>query len=80
MDEAFKIPTLIPQDLQLIHDIVGPDLSATKPPVPSSDTKGKEADHNIDSSDNDTDSEGEVEADILIGIDEDGGSRAYAHH
>ncbi|CDO73451.1 hypothetical protein BN946_scf185013.g86 [Trametes cinnabarina] len=64
---SFTVPSAIPQDLQLIQEIIG-DI-----PIPSSSTeKVDEAysdhDHGTDSG---TDSEKEVEADILGGLDDD---------
>ncbi|KAH9849222.1 Gar1/Naf1 RNA binding region-domain-containing protein [Lenzites betulinus] len=64
---SFALPSVIPQDLQLIQDLVGeiPEPSTSKiieTPVDS------DHDHGTDS---DTDSEKEVEADILGSIDDD---------
>ena len=59
----FKIPSAIPQDLLLIHDLVG-EAPAPHTPEPHP------VDDSIASSDSDTDSEREVEADILAGVDE----------
>ena len=71
----FKVPFYLPQDLALIQDIVG-EIPA---PTPSRSSKSSSplplrpvADDSIDSSDeSDTDSEKEVEADILAGIDDE---------
>lgn len=67
----FKVPSMIPQDLQIIQDIVGelplpPVKNATLEPSPQDN-----ADDSLDSSDNgsDADSEEEVEADILGQLD-----------
>ncbi|OCH86658.1 NAF1-domain-containing protein [Obba rivulosa] len=67
---AFKVPSIVPQDLQIIRDIVGelPTASSSKAPAASQ----PEDDHEIASSDSDSDSEREVEADILNGpLDDD---------
>lgn len=83
-DAAFKVPALIPQDLQLIQDIIGdfqPPLQA-KPPVASAPQFSlpgvkpprkvvEDKADDIDSSGDDTDSEREVEDDILAVVDED---------
>ena len=67
---AFKVPSIIPQDLQLIQDIVGdvPIPSTSKAPALPSEVQIHEA---VDDSDSDADSEQEVEAGILAGVDED---------
>ncbi|EKM61596.1 uncharacterized protein PHACADRAFT_248285 [Phanerochaete carnosa HHB-10118-sp] len=70
----FKVPSAIPQDLQIIQDLIGelppPPVSklATPEPVPRSDI-----DDSVGSSDaeNDTDSEREVEENILGQLDSD---------
>ncbi|KAI0962183.1 hypothetical protein AcV7_001082 [Taiwanofungus camphoratus] len=62
----FKIPSIVLQDLQLIHNLIGeepiPPLSTT-PAIP-------DADHDDDSIAS-SDSEREVEADILTGLEEE---------
>ena len=70
----FAVPSAIPQDLQLIQDIVG-DI-----PIPS---KGKAIQEHIHSdhehgTDSDADSEQEVEADILGAIEDADGYVAGA--
>ncbi|KAI0640066.1 Gar1/Naf1 RNA binding region-domain-containing protein [Trametes polyzona] len=65
---SFAVPSAIPQDLQLIQDLIG-DI-----PVPATSKAVVEEpvysdhDHGTDS---DTDSEKEVEADILCGVDDE---------
>ena len=72
----FKIPSTIPQDLQLIQDIIG-EIPVSTPPLRSSKSTSPVplrpiADDSIDSSDeSDTDSEREVEANILEGIEDE---------
>ncbi|KAI0828857.1 Gar1/Naf1 RNA binding region-domain-containing protein [Trametes gibbosa] len=63
----FALPSVIPQDLQLIHELVGdiPVQVTSKIVEPAVDS---DHDHGTDS---DTDSEKEVEADILGGVDDD---------
>lgn len=72
----FKVPSLLPQDLQLIQDLVG-EIPPPTPPLRLSKSASpvplvpREED-SIDSSDeSDNDSEREVEADILAGLDDD---------
>ena len=68
----FKVPSLIPQDLQIIQDLIG---ELPPPPAPKSATPEtrpqKPSEDSVDSSDNesDTDSEREVEDDILGDVD-----------
>lgn len=69
-ENEFKIPSIIPQDLQLIQDIIG-ELPVSKPHI--ANVPKVEDDEGIESSDNDTDSEKEVEDDILAGVAEDEG-------
>ena len=66
----FKIPPLIPQDLQLIQDIIG-----ELPPSRELAINLKVQDDSILSSDDDDDnaSEKEVEANIFGGLDDDEG-------
>ena len=69
---AFKLPSNVPQDLQLIQDLIGdlvPLLSASKPVA--SITSQNKAEDDIEGSDSDADSEKEVEADILAGLDDE---------
>lgn len=72
----FKVPSLIPQDLQLIQDIVGelpaPSHRITSPPKPSEHQD--ESDSILSSDNEDASSEKEVEADILGVPDEEEGS------
>lgn len=63
----FRVPSIIPQDLQIIQDIIGelpPPSVKTPTPEPAPQDN---ADDSLDSSDNgsNVDSEEEVEADIL---------------
>ena len=70
----FRVPSTIPQDLQIIQNIIG-----ELPPPPAVKTAAAEhllqdiADDSLDSSDNESnaDSEREVEADILGRLDSD---------
>ena len=67
-EEAFKAPSLIPQDLQLIQDIIGElHLPLSKTPSqlapPAKEESADEDD--VCSTDNGGDSENEVENDIL---------------
>ncbi|KAG6814151.1 hypothetical protein H0H92_002146 [Tricholoma furcatifolium] len=67
--DAFKIPPTIPQDLLLIHDIIG--VPST---VPSSNIVKKAveaADDSIDSSGSELESEDEIEADLMALADEE---------
>lgn len=69
--DSFKIPSSVPQDLQLIHEIIGeisiPPVQKSASPQPTSVV----FDEDINSSDSDIDSEREVEANILGGPDEE---------
>lgn len=56
--EGFKIPSIIPQDLLLIQDLIGPVVPPIQPP--EADT-----DDSVDSSGESTDSVEEVEANLL---------------
>lgn len=73
--DGFKVPSAVPQDLQLIQDIIGvlPVPPAPVHKTPSPQPSSAPQDDNIDSSDgeSDADSEKEVEADILTGIVEE---------
>ena len=69
---SFSVPSAIPQDLQLIHDIVGPTPVASSSKI-HDDTTYSDHDHGTDS---DTDSEQEVEADIL-GVEDDAKTNGY---
>ncbi|EIW64159.1 NAF1-domain-containing protein [Trametes versicolor FP-101664 SS1] len=65
---SFALPSVVPQDLQLIQDIIGvvPD------PVPSKTAEPPTADSDHEhGTDSDTDSEKEVEADILGGVEDE---------
>ncbi|KAI0348278.1 NAF1-domain-containing protein [Trametopsis cervina] len=68
----FKVPSLIPQDLQVIQDLVGDILPSPAPKVEGVDSHIKQEDESIQSSDDeDGASEREVEADILGLTDDD---------
>lgn len=58
-NEVFKIPSIIPQDLLLIQDLIGPIIPPTRP-TPPVDT-----DDCVDSSGESTDSADEVEANLI---------------
>ncbi|KAI0281269.1 hypothetical protein BGY98DRAFT_229013 [Russula aff. rugulosa BPL654] len=60
--EGFKIPSTVPQDILLIHDIIGP-LIPTQPLTPPA----ADPDDSVDSSGESTDSAEEVEANLLVG-------------
>ncbi|KIK94144.1 hypothetical protein PAXRUDRAFT_33679 [Paxillus rubicundulus Ve08.2h10] len=64
MDIEFKVPSAIPQDLLLIQDLIGTPalLTDTLKDLPDPPNSG---DDSIDSTDNEVDSEDEVEADLL---------------
>lgn len=71
-DSVFKIPSGVPQDLQLIQDLIGdlvPIPSLSKPATSVAPPQKLEADDG--GSDSDADSEQEVEADILRGLDDE---------
>ena len=70
----FVVPSIIPQDLQLIHDIIGPIPVASSSKL-SEDSHFSDHEHGTDS---DTDSEQVVEADILATVDEDDMNRYVA--
>lgn len=55
--EGFKIPSIIPQDLLLIQDLIGPVVPPAQPPA-------ADADDSVDSSGESTDSVEEVEANL----------------
>lgn len=80
--DAFKIPQNIPQDLLLIHDIIGvsvPEyiLASAKSQKPLDLSE----DDCIDSSDSDNASEDEIEADLIPIHEEDEGHKsAHVHH
>ena len=58
-NEGFKIPSIIPQDLLLIQDLLGPIVPARPaPPV--------DVDDSVDSSGESTDSADEVEANLIL--------------
>lgn len=70
----FKVPSMVPQDLQIIQDLIGeiPEVEVRK--TPSAEVVSQNnADESLDSSDNesDADSELEVEANILGRMDSD---------
>ena len=70
-DPAFAVPSVVPQDLQLIQDILGDIPSASSPQkakqLPQEHPYSDE-EHGTDS---DTDSEKEVEAGILAEVVEE---------
>ncbi|KAG6910493.1 hypothetical protein DXG01_009912 [Tephrocybe rancida] len=72
--DAFRIPQTIPQDLLLIHDIIG--VAPTAPAVPNKFQNTQAADDCIDSSDSENGSEDEIEADLTTINDEDGLTKA----
>ncbi|KAJ3480421.1 hypothetical protein NLI96_g8366 [Meripilus lineatus] len=65
-DHEFKMPSMIPQDLQLIQDLIGDDIPKPLPIISATAKIEVEA-----SSDDDSDSEKEVEANILGGIEDE---------
>lgn len=73
----FRVPSSIPQDLQIIQDLIGevqppPTVKSITPET----TLKKSSEDSVESSDNesDTDSEREVEADILEVLDSEADS------
>jgi hypothetical protein len=60
--EGFKIPSAIPQDILLIHDLIGPLI----PPTQSLTLPATDPDDSVDSSGESTDSAEEVEANLLF--------------
>lgn len=71
--DAFKIPETIPQDLLLIHDIIG--VLPTANPTASLKPVGVDEDC-IDSSDSEDGSEAEIEADLTAVDNEDDASKS----
>lgn len=68
---SFALPSVVPQDLQLIQDIIG--VAPAPAPGKTAQSSIADSDHEH-GTDSDTDSEKEVEADILGGVeDEDTG-------
>ena len=59
--EGFKIPSTVPQDILLIHDLIGPIIPTQPPTLPAADQ-----DDSVDSSGESTDSAEEVEANLLL--------------
>jgi hypothetical protein len=59
--EGFKIPSTVPQDILLIHDIIGPLI-----PTQSLNPPAADPDDSVDSSGESTDSAEEVEANLLL--------------
>ncbi len=59
--EGFKIPSIVPQDILLIQDLIGP----LNPPTQSLILPRADADDSVDSSGESTDSAEEVEANLL---------------
>lgn len=72
-ESSYKVPSHIPQDLLLIHDLVGRDVPSSSSTLPASDkVKIKAKEDSIESSgDEGFDSEDEVEANLLQEEDED---------
>ena len=71
-NSVFKIPSGVPQDLQLIQDLIGdlvPTPSLNKPAASVAPPQKLGGDDG--GSDSDADSEQEVEADILGGLDDE---------
>ena len=71
-DSAFRVPSSIPQDLQLIQDLIGdlvPIPSSAKPVILAQTLQ--KSDDGGEGSDSDADSEQEVEADILGALDDE---------
>ncbi|KAL7285083.1 hypothetical protein ACG7TL_000175 [Trametes sanguinea] len=64
---SFAVPSAIPQDLQLIQELIG-DIPLPTASAAKADEAYSDHDHGTDS---DTDSEKEVEADILGGLEDD---------
>ena len=58
-NEGFKIPSIIPQDLLLIQDLIGPIIP------PAREVPLVDADDSVDSSGESTDSADEVEANLI---------------
>ena len=58
-NEGFKIPSIIPQDLLLIQDLIGPIIP------PAQQVPLVDADDSVDSSGESTDSADEVEANLI---------------
>ncbi len=68
---SFALPSVVPQDLQIIQEIIG--VVPSPAPIKSLEASAAYSDHEH-GTDSDTDSEQEVEADILAGVeDEDTG-------
>jgi H/ACA ribonucleoprotein complex non-core subunit NAF1 len=59
--DIFKVPSTIPQDILLIHDLVSPVVTPTQPVTP----RAADSDDSVDSSGESTDSVEEVEANIV---------------
>jgi H/ACA ribonucleoprotein complex non-core subunit NAF1 len=59
--EGFKIPSTVPQDILLIHDLIGPLIPTQPLTLPAADP-----DDSVDSSGESTDSAEEVEANLLL--------------
>ena len=69
----FQVPVHLPQDLLLIHDLVG-ELEVPKPIVPNPRKLPTLVNDCIDSSDSENASEDEVEADLVQKIENDSNS------
>lgn len=59
VNEGFKIPSTIPQDLLLIQDLIGPVIPPARPTPPVDE------DDSVSSSGESTDSADEVEANLI---------------
>jgi H/ACA ribonucleoprotein complex non-core subunit NAF1 len=81
----FAVPSMIPQDLQIIQDLIGeiPVPPPSKATVSEHTPQRRTDDDSVDSSDNesDTNSELEVEANILgkLDSDEEAASPTYVY-
>ncbi|KAG8219554.1 hypothetical protein J3R82DRAFT_505 [Butyriboletus roseoflavus] len=76
MDFNFKVPSTVPQDLLLIQDLIGTIPPLTLAPTHAPDSPDS-SDDSITSTDDEIESENEVEAD-LVPCDEDSGMSAAA--
>ncbi|KAI0059489.1 NAF1-domain-containing protein [Artomyces pyxidatus] len=77
-DSGFKVPTILPQDLLLIQDIVAETFKPLAAPTPVPATLPVSDDDSIASTGDEEDSEDEVEAGILLDTEENEPS-AVAH-
>ncbi len=67
----FKVPSIVPQDLQIIQDIVGELPQPLKEEEVDTKTKLEDEDDILSSDDEGAQSEKEVEADILGALDDE---------